>query len=200
MQICSGFKHWHCYNFIHNSRGHLHSAFRTSNLFGIGEVKLFKCQKVICPFDGLKSALSRRRQFRHDNSSMASPIVTPTQSRTTFSASPTMACETPSMLETYEGVSYINEAINTSSSLGSCLEPILPIDGHTTIVTSFDEFMSFPGENRKTYFSNLISSPSQSMHPPPSLLPNKVVSKTKDLNEQLNFLFARPPPSFHNPV
>ena len=154
-----------------------------------------------CLFDVKETILSRRRQFRHDNSSMASPIVTPTQSRTTFSASPTMPCDTPSMLETYEAVSYINEAMNTSSSLGSCLEPILPIDGHTTIVTSFDEFMSLPGENRKTYFSNLTRSPMQSLHPPPtSLLPTKVVPKTKDLNEQLNFLFARPPPSFHSPV
>jgi len=108
---------------------------------------------------------------------MVSPIVTPTQSRTTFSGSP---CETPPMMRREDNF------LNPDSSLGSCLEFIYPIDGHGTIVTPFDEFLSVTDHRRK---ANSKSSARDS-----------TFQATKDIPENFNFIFTRSPPSFYNPV
>ncbi len=144
----------------------------------------------------------RRRRQRNLDSSMGSPMVTPTQSRTTFSGSPIMGGDTPSVSDTR---GFIDDAINTSSSAGSSLDPVLPIDGHGTIVTSYDDYMSLPENARSTIFSSLAGSGSGAgsaagPSPPPPPIPVEVVPRTRDLQEHGNFLFARQPPNFHNPI
>ncbi len=144
-------------------------------------------------------ALARRRRMRRQGtSSMGSPMVTPTQSRTTFSGSPVMG-DTPSLSDTY-----LHDPINTSSSAGSSLDPVLPIDGHGTIVTSYDDYMSLPENARSNIFSSLAGSGSGGSAagpspPPPPLLPpiSESVHRTRDLPESSDFLFSRSPPPYN---
>ena len=145
-------------------------------------------------------ALARRRRLRRQGtSSMGSPMVTPTQSRTTFSGSPIMG-DTPSLSDT-RADSYLHDPINTSSSAGSSLDPVLPIDGHGTIVTSYDDYMSLPENARSNIFSSLAGSGAGSASgpspPPPPLGPSESVHRTRDLPESSDFLFSRVPPPYN---
>lgn len=137
---------------------------------------------------------SRRRRQRRGDSSTGSPIVTPTQSRTTFSGSPLLGGDTPSVSDTR---GFLDDAVNTSSSAGSSLDPVLPIDGRGTIVTSYDDYLSLPETARGTLYAGLTGSgPGSAAGPsplPPPLL-TEGVSRTRDLPEHPHFLFARRPP------
>jgi len=147
-------------------------------------------------------ALARRRRMRRQGtSSMGSPMVTPTQSRTTFSGSPIMG-DTPSLSDT-RAASYLDDPINTSSSAGSSLDPVLPLDGHGTIVTSYDDYMSLPENARSNIFSSLAGSGSGMgsaagpSPPPPPLAVSESVPRTRDLTESSDFLFSRSPPPYN---
>ena len=149
-------------------------------------------------------ALARRRRMRrHGTSSMGSPMVTPTQSRTTFSGSPIMGGEnTPSLSDT-RAASFLDDQLNTSSSAGSSLDPVLPLDGHGTIVTSYDDYMSLPENLRSNIMSSLhgsgsgIGSALGTSSPPPPLSASESIPRTRNLPESSNFLFSRSPPSFN---
>ena len=147
-------------------------------------------------------ALARRRRMRRQGtSSMGSPMVTPTQSRTTFSGSPIMG-DTPSLSDT-RAASYLDDPINTSSSAGSSLDPVLPLDGHGTIVTSYDDYMSLPENARSNIFSSLAGSGSGMgsaagpSPPPPPLAASESVPRTRNLTESSDFLFSRSPPPYN---
>jgi uncharacterized protein (TIGR03382 family) len=146
-------------------------------------------------------ALARRRRLRRQGtSSLGSPMVTPTQSRTTFSGSPIV--DTPSLSDT-RAASYLDDPINTSSSAGSSLDPVLPLDGHGTIVTSYDDYMSLPETARGNILSSLagsgsgLGSAAGPSPPPPPLPASESVPRTRNLAESSDFLFSRSPPPFN---
>ena len=149
-------------------------------------------------------ALARRRRMRrHGSSSMGSPMVTPTQSRTTFSGSPIMGGDnTPSLSDT-RAASFLDDQLNTSSSAGSSLDPVLPLDGHGTIVTSYDDYMSLPENLRGNIWSSLagsgsgIGSATGPSPPPPPVPATDSIPRTRNLPESSDFLFSRSPPPFN---
>ena len=79
-------------------------------------------------------ALARRRRRKDEAGTASSANMTPTQSRTTFSGTPIMA-ETPSV-----SGGFADDPLNTTGS--SNIDPVMPIDGHQTIVSSYNEFMA----------------------------------------------------------
>merc|ERR1712083_631114 len=74
---------------------------------------------------------------------------TPTQSRTTFSGTPVMA-DTPSV----SGGAW-DDPLNTTGS--SSIDPVVAIDGHQTIISSYNEFMSIPNDARNNIMHSLPS-------------------------------------------
>ena len=105
---------------------------------------------------------------------------------------------TPSLSDTY-----MHDPINTSSSAGSSLDPVLPLDGHGTIVTSYDDYMSLPENARSNIFSSLAGSGGGSAlgpSPPPPPLggpSSDSVPRTRDLPESSDFLFSRSQPPYN---
>merc|ERR1719225_226573 len=93
--------------------------------------------------------LARRRRRKYDATAASSANLTPTQSRTTFSGTPVMA-DTPSI-----SGGFGDDPLNTTGS--SSLDPVLAIDGHQTIVSSYNEFMSIPNDARNNIMHSLPS-------------------------------------------
>merc|ERR1712048_1242729 len=93
--------------------------------------------------------LARRRRRKYDATAASSANLTPTQSRTTFSGTPVMA-DSPSV-----SGGFGDDPLNTTGS--SSLDPVLAIDGHQTIVSSYNEFMSIPNDARNNIMYSLPS-------------------------------------------
>merc|ERR1719362_1660562 len=93
-------------------------------------------------------ALARRRR-KYDATAASSANLTPTQSRTTFSGTPVMA-DTPSV----SGGAW-DDPLNTTGS--SSIDPVVAIDGHQTIISSYNEFMSIPNDARNNIMHSLPS-------------------------------------------
>lgn len=131
-------------------------------------------------------ALARRRRRKYDTATASSANMTPTQSRTTFSGTPVMA-DTPSV-----SGGFADDPLNTTSS--STIDPVLAIDGHQTIISSYNEFMSIPNDARNNIMRSLPSplSSSEGGHPPSSsaMGPTSEIPRTRDLIESSPFLFA----------
>ena len=122
-------------------------------------------------------ALARRRRRRkYDTTAASSAAMTPTQSRTTFSGTPIMA-DTPSMSNGGFG----EDPLNTTGS--STIDPVVHIDGHQTIISSYNEFMSLPNESRNNIMNNLPSPTSEGSE-------TNLVPRTQNLIENSPFLFA----------
>ena len=122
-------------------------------------------------------ALARRRRRRkYDTTAASSAAMTPTQSRTTFSGTPIMA-DTPSMSNGGFG----EDPLNTTGS--STIDPVVHIDGHQTIISSYNEFMSLPNESRNNIMNNLPSPNSEGSE-------TNLVPRTQNLIENSPFLFA----------
>lgn len=123
----------------------------------------------------LAIARRRRRQSEYDTTT-ATPTATttPSQSRTTV---------TPSVLADTPSVSYLDDfGHGAPSSLESQGQnPVVPLDGHQTIVASYNDFMSDPNKGNGL---------AQSM-PSPPLAQSGQVPKTKDLADHDDYLFAR---------
>ena len=94
-------------------------------------------------------ALARRRRRKYDATAASSANLTPTQSRTTFSGTPVMA-DTPSV----SGGAW-DDPLNTTGS--SSIDPVVAIDGHQTIISSYNEFMSIPNDARNNIMHSLPS-------------------------------------------
>ena len=121
-------------------------------------------------------ALARRRRRRkYDTTAASSAAMTPTQSRTTFSGTPIMA-DTPSV-----SGGFGEDPLNTTGS--STIEPVVHIDGHQTIISSYNEFMSLPNESRNNIMNNLPSPTSEGSE-------TNLVPRTQNLIENSPFLFA----------
>ena len=119
----------------------------------------------------LAIARRRRRQSEYDTTTAT---TTPSQSRTTV---------TPSVLADTPSVSYLDDfghgAPSSLESQGP--NPVVPLDGHQTIVASYNDFMSDPNKGNGL---------AQSM-PSPPLAQSGQVPKTKDLPDHDDYLFAR---------
>ena len=154
-------------------------------------------------------ALARRRRRKDEAATASSANMTPTQSRTTFSGTPVMA-ETPSV-----SGGFGDDPLNTTGS--SNIDPVLPIDGHQTIISSYNEFMSLPNDNRTNIMNSLPSPQGSSvsadlmqgglggfpqqhhhLHKPPSSILGPV-PRTRDLSEGSPYLFAPFPGNMHYP-
>ena len=105
--------------------------------------------------------------------------------------------ETPSVSE-LRANSLGDDPFNTTGS--SSIDPVVPIDGHQTIVSSYNEFMTIPNEDRNNIVDQLPSPPSADKSPlgsgldsspgtvPPSI---PLPPRTRDLTETASpFLFA----------
>ena len=161
-------------------------------------------------------ALARRRRRKDEAAGTASSAnMTPTQSRTTFSGTPIMA-ETPSV-----SGGFADDPLNTTGS--SNIDPVMPIDGHQTIISSYNEFMQLGNETR-TNIMNSLPSPQESassaaellrsigsqpsspigwaaahgLQPPTAAGPGPV-PRTRDLREGSPLLFAPFPGNMHYP-
>ncbi len=103
--------------------------------------------------------------------------------------------ETPSVSE-LRANSLGDDPFNTTGS--SSIDPVIPIDGHQTIVSSYNEFMTIPNEGRNNIMAGLSSPRGSDSTPgvPPSGLgvsppPGLPVPRTRDLQETNSpFLFA----------
>merc|ERR1711971_555592 len=122
-----------------------------------------------------------------------------TQSRTTFYGTPVMA-DTPSV----SGGAW-DDPLNTTGS--SSIDPVVAIDGHQTIISSYNEFMSIPNDARNNIMHGLPSPQSslgegsggQPSSPTPGIpaagnnnnpaAPGEI-PRTRDLIETSPFLFA----------
>ena len=144
-------------------------------------------------------ALARRRRRKDEAGTTSSANMTPTQSRTTFSGTPIMA-ETPSV-----SGGFADDPLNTTGS--SNIDPVMPIDGHQTIVSSYNEFMAMPNESR-TNIMNSFPSPQESSASAehlqqsgqsPSPIGTGPVPRTRDLREGSPYLFAPYPGNMHYP-
>lgn len=161
-------------------------------------------------------ALARRRRRKDEAATASSANMTPTQSRTTFSGTPIMA-ETPSV-----SGGFADDPLNTTGS--SNIDPVMPIDGHQTIVSSYNEFMALGNETR-TNIMNSLPSPQDSATsaaellrsigsqpsspigfvaqglPPPltAAIGPGPVPRTRDLREGSPLLFAPFPGNMHYP-
>ncbi|CAB4058840.1 CRISP [Lepeophtheirus salmonis] len=113
-------------------------------------------------------AVARRRRRYLDDGNIYG-ISSPSQSRTTFTDSPLGTVETPSMSELRP--SFTDEVPPSTGALSSGNDPVLQIDGHQTIISSYNEFLNL-AENAQT--------PS-----PPSS------HRTKNLSDSSEYLFAR---------
>jgi len=151
-------------------------------------------------------ALARRRRAVKDGSEdsmSALPVSTPTQSRTTgYSPVPGTPSgvgifppdsHSPSISGTYgetgqtgrspqSFTSIISDPASDASNPG----PVMPIDGHQTIVSSYNEFMSGNGPSNPHESDIMNSLPPEQ---PPSTVANQV-PRTQHLNERANYLFA----------
>ena len=148
-------------------------------------------------------ALARRRRRKDEAATASSANMTPTQSRTTFSGTPIMA-ETPSV-----SGGFADDPLNTTGS--SNIDPVMPIDGHQTIVSSYNEFMAIPNESRTNIMNSLLPSPQESSigggQGQPSSpqgqgqqgQPLPQVPRTRDLREGSPYLFAPYPGNLHYP-
>ena len=154
-------------------------------------------------------ALARRRRRKDEAATASSANMTPTQSRTTFSGTPIMA-ETPSV-----SGGFADDPLNTTGS--SNIDPVMPIDGHQTIVSSYNEFMAMGNETR-TNIMNSLPSPQESATSAAELLRSTSqpsspigfaqglptpgpgpVPRTRDLREGSPLLFAPFPGNMHYP-
>jgi len=142
-------------------------------------------------------ALARRRRRKYDTTAASSAALTPTQSRTTFSGTPVMV-DTPSV-----SGGFGDDPLNTTGS--STIDPVVAIDGHQTIISSYNEFMSIPNDARHNIM-NSLPSPNSSEEgfgpinpPPPPTVPSNPsggIQRTRNLVESSPFLFAPNPASY----
>ena len=73
------------------------------------------------------------------------------------------------------------DPLNTTGS--STIDPVVHIDGHQTIISSYNEFMSLPNESRNNIMNNLPSPTSEGSE-------TNLVPRTQNLIENSPFLFA----------
>lgn len=105
--------------------------------------------------------------------------TTPTQSRTTITGTPIIV-DTPS----------VSDMFNSGPQSIENSDPVMPIDGHQTIVTSYEEFMFSGGAK-----GNILNSmPLASDSGPSSLESDQRVPPTQDLKDGGDYLFARSRP------
>ncbi|TRY76878.1 hypothetical protein TCAL_14721 [Tigriopus californicus] len=105
--------------------------------------------------------------------------TTPTQSRTTITGTPIIV-DSPS----------VSDMFNSGPQSVENPEPVMPIDGHQTIVTSYEEFMFSGGAK-----GNILSSLHHATDSGPSSLESEHrVPPTQDLKDGGDYLFARSRP------
>ena len=126
-------------------------------------------------------ALARRRRRIYET-------ATPTQSRTTIT--PALA-DTPSMSDMRSGTGgggggFLDDAASSGPPSGHFPDnnQVMPIDGHQTIVSNYNEFLNGGASKNNSILANL---------PPPSLSESGKVQGTQDLVDDDDYLFTRSP-------
>eukprot|EP00095_Tigriopus_kingsejongensis_P010173 maker-scaffold202_size261857-snap-gene-1.20 protein:Tk10173 transcript:maker-scaffold202_size261857-snap-gene-1.20-mRNA-1 annotation:"va5_rhybr ame: full" len=107
--------------------------------------------------------------------------TTPTVSRNTLTGTPIIV-DTPSPS--------VSSVFNSGLHSAENGDPVMPIDGHQTIVTSYEEYM-FAGGARGSIMSSL---PPPADSGPTSLESNPDVPLTQDLSDRDDYLFSRTRP------
>jgi hypothetical protein len=119
-------------------------------------------------------AVARRRRRQSDD--FASATTPSSQSRTTITGTPVPKSggpgDTPSMTTTY-----LDDVVSGPPSLPHQPDPVMPIDGHQTIVHSYEDFLLNAAGGGRGILSHL---------PPPPLS----VSGTRDLSDDNDYLFS----------